>query len=580
MILLVVFPWFPVYLFERIDFYLGVYVSGYWYYQLSGPRLEVDVVSFALGGILAAYLLRPRWAVTQVFLNAALIWTLFYLACPTFRTGPYLRSECYSTGPDGLVGFRLAAMMFSFGALPAIVKAASHGEALDRRVRWFIALFGGVILTVVMAWFPLTAWFSGVTYLPPILVIQGLILAGVPQIATGILAARIGRSLKIAAASGVVSLLSLSIGLWTLSCPNCDRSLLFLLVPSWALFALVGGLTELALPTRFRSTGGTGWWARLRAEDLRRVGIALVMTLCLWTLVAYDSWDPSVLYASSISPTLADLTLGQSFYPYVAGYYNSSQYRICCLELGASFVMSNPGLLAPDNFLMAGMGVQSPNCCIDGWDFGWRADVFLLPNSSLIISGSSWSTCDSNANCGGYFWQDLRYHAQVTLKPQDLSKPIFLRMMWEPIVINSQTLYEANWYYNTTSLPWTKFGGFLPDFREGTYFDIGIPGSVPSNLPLGAAYFYQFGVASKKPVSGWKVLLLYPSFQYRGSWRIMERANIIQGDYSYWKAEYRWGGRPYPGVTARANILDPTMPLGVAEFSYTGGTLKDNTPLW
>ncbi len=579
-VLLSIFPWFPAYLFERIDFYFGLSGNIYWYYQLSGTRLEADVVTFALGGILVAYLLRPRWAVIQVFLSAALIWTLFYEACSTFRTGGLLHSGCYQTGPDGLAGFRLTAMMFSFGALPAIVKAASKREALNRTVRPAIALAGGVVITVVMAWFPLTAWFSGVTYLPALVVFQGLILIGVPQIEMGILAARIGRSLKIAASSGAVSLLVLSAGLWTLSCPNCDRSILYPLVPSWAFFAFLGGLVELGLPQRLRFSLGDGWLGRIRLEDVRRVGVALVLTVCLWTLVAYGFWDPRVLYASSISPTPVNLTLGQSVYPYVAGYYNSTQYRICCLQIGVSFTKANVQLLAPDNFLMAGMGVQSPNCCVDGWDLGWRADVFLLPNRSLIVSGSSWTTCDSNANCGGYFWQQLRYHTQATLNPQNISAPIYLRMMWEPVSINGQTLYQANWYYNTTNVSWTKFGSFLPDFREGPYFDIGIPGGVPTNLPQGATYFYQFGVASKIPVSGWKVLLLYPSFQYQGSWRVMERANIIQGDYSFWKAEYRWGGEPYEGVTAQANLTDPSISPGIAYFSYNGGTMRDNAPLW
>jgi len=180
----------------------------------------------------------------------------------------------------------------------------------------------------------------------------------------------------------------------------------------------------------------------------------------------------------------------------------------------------------------------------------------------------------------GYFWQQLRYHAQVTLNPQDISSPIYLRMMWEPTNINGQTLYQANWYYNTTNVSWTRFGSFLPDFREGPYFDIGIPGGVPTNLPKGATYFYQFGVASKIPVSGWRVLLLYPSFQYQGSWRVMERANIIQGDYSFWKAEYRWGGEPYQGVTAQANLTDPSIPPGTAYFNYDGRTMRDNAPLW
>src|SRR5213592_4472461 len=98
---LAILPWLPAYLFEKIDFYFGISGNSYWYYQLSGTRLEADVVSFALGGILVAYLLRPRWAMIQVFLSASLIWILFYEACSTFRTGGLLHSGCYQTGPDG-----------------------------------------------------------------------------------------------------------------------------------------------------------------------------------------------------------------------------------------------------------------------------------------------------------------------------------------------------------------------------------------------------------------------------------------------------------------------------------------------
>src|SRR5260370_41676435 len=57
-------------------------------------------------------------------------------------------------------------------------------------------------------------------------------------------------------------------------------------------------------------------------------------------------------------------------------------------------------------------------------------------------------------------------------------------------------------------------------------------------------------------------------------------ANIVQGDFSYWKVNYRWGGRPYPGVTAKANLIDSSLPPDIVEFSYTGGTMKDFTPLW
>src|SRR5437870_11595180 len=343
-----------------------------------------------------------------------------------------------------------------------------------------------------------------------------------------------GRSLKIGAASGPVSLLFISAFFWTPECPGCDRSLLYLLIPAWTLLALVGGITELGLPPQLALPRISGWLGGIRIEDFRRVGLALVLTFCLWTLVARDFWDPSVLYASSLSPSPGDLTLGQPFYPYVGAYYNSIQYRICCVEIGVSISMANPRLLAPDNFLMAGMGVQSPNCCIDGWDFGWRADLFVLPNGTRVVSGSTWETCDGNANCGGIFWEHLRYHAQQIINPTNTSTPVYLRMMWQ----YDRPNWHADWYYNYTGQPWTKFGSFVPDFREGHYFDIGVVGF--GSYPWAYAFFYQFGVASKTPVPGWSAQLLYPSFVHPdGSWRLMERANIIQG----WRSEERRVGK-------------------------------------
>jgi hypothetical protein len=577
-VVVAILPWLPAYLFERLDFWFGVSLGGPWYGYLTGWRLEADVVSFALGGIALAYLLRPRWALLQVLFASVVIWVLFYAACQTFRSpNGLLHSECYQTGPDGLAGIRLSLMMFSYGAIAPVAKAAEKRGLLNPRIRLPFALFAGYVVTAVMVWFPLAAWFSGVTQLPPFPIFQGAIVAGVPLMVTGMLAAKIGRSVKLALASGVVSFLTIVATFWTLLCPGCDRSLLAIFSPVWILLALLGGFLELGYPGKLPWKGL--WSGRVSVEGVRRVATAMVIVVCLWSPIAYSFWVPSVLYASSISPSPGNLTMGLPSFPYVAGFYNSTQYRICCLEIGVSFAKANPALLAPNNFLMAGMGVQSPNCCIDGWDFGWRADAFLLPDSSILVSGSAWGTCDSNANCGGIFWQYLRYHAQVILHPANLSTPIFLRMMWEPSP-NSPLGYQANWYYNTTGVSWTKFGSFIPDWREAPYFDIGSIGTGYGNLPQRYAYFYQFGVASKFPVSGWSVLLMYPSFQLLGSWRRMEHATVIQGDFSYWKGSYRWGGTPYPGVTAEANALNPSFGTDMAEFSYTGGMLKNNTPLW
>lgn len=581
-VLSAIFPWLPPVLFEKIDFMFHLTGNSNWYYSLSGNRLPVDIASFALWGIVAAFLLRPRLAIIQIGLNAVVVWALFYLACPTYGPGGLWQPECYNAGPDGLVGVRLAGILFFYGVLPVIVKAAPQGEALSRKIRPVIAILSGIILTMVMIWYPIASWFSGVTYLAPLVFVQALLLIGMPQIATGILAARIGGSIRVGAASGIASLLFLSAYYWTLNCPGCDRSILFLSLPFWALFALLGSITELGASSRSRLPKFSGWLGKIGIKDLRRVGLALVITLCVLTAVINDFWNPSVLYATSMSPAPGQLVLGQPYYPYVGGYFNSIQYRICCVEIGINISMINPRLLAPDNFLMAGMGIQSPNCCIDGWDFGWRADVFLLSNNRLIVSGSSWETCDGSANCGGYIWEHLWYHTQVTINPQNVSMPIYLRMSWVPQTVNGLPREAVHWYYNTSRTAWKEYGSYLPDRRLGTYFDIGLSGGPVMTVPQGTTLLSQFGVASKTPVSGWHVLFIDPSFQYQGNWRIWDHASMIQGNFSFWKFRYRWGGMPYAGVTTKTNLTDPTIPRDTVEFSSNGGsaTLRDFAPLW
>ncbi len=496
-------PWLPAYLFERIDFWFGITGNRNGYYSLSGYRLEADIVSFALGGLLLAYLARPRWAILQVFLSSTLVGLLLFVACGSFRTNGLLHSDCYQTGPDGLAGFRLSLMMFSYGALAPTVKAAEKRDLLNTRIRAPFALFASFVLAGAMVWFPVSAWFSGVTYLPPFSIFQGAIIIGIPMLLCGMLAARISRNLWVAPLAGVVSLVGFAGVFWTLLCPSCDRSLLLPAGLFWALFGLVGGLLELGLPVGYQLKSP---FKRFSLNDARLIATALIIVICLWTIIGYGFWAPSVLYDTSISPGAKDTTLGLPSYPYVAGFYNSTKYRVCCVEIGVSFSKADPALLAPDNFLMAGMGVQSPNCCIDGWDFGWRADAFLMPDRSVVVSGSAWGTCDTNANCGGIFWQYLRYHTRVVLHPENTSTPIFLRMMWEPSSA-SPIGSQVNWYYNTTGVPWQIFGSFIPDYREGPYFDIGSEGTGGiiagnPNIPQKFAYFFQFGVASKKTCPG------------------------------------------------------------------------------
>src|SRR5207244_6536216 len=156
------------------------------------------------------------------------------------------------------------------------------------------------ITSVVTTWVPRTAWFSGVTYLAPLVPFQAALLFGVSEMAVGIQAAKISRSILVATASGFASALLLSGFLWPLLCPSCNRSLLFLTVPSWGFFALIGGIMELGLPRKL-SVGPLRHF-NPRLEDIRRIVIAVVLLFSLLPLVSFVLCAPRVLYAALTTP--------------------------------------------------------------------------------------------------------------------------------------------------------------------------------------------------------------------------------------------------------------------------------------
>ena len=559
--------------FESATFWAGVALRGDIYGLFSGIRLPVDIGSFLLGGVLVSRLVRSRLALIQAGLNVVVFWVFLYAACFTFISpNGLMHSNCYQVGPDGLEGYRLGLFMFSLEAFPILMTLAEKHVTIPVRIRPWTAVFSGIVVAVMTSWFPLGAWFSGVVFLPFFEFFQVLVLFGVPAIAVGMLAARISRSVKTAALSGLASILFLSASFWTLPCPMCDRSIILLSLPSWIFFSMVGGSLELgrSLPSFlfFRTIARN-------IPTFRTLGVALVIIVTLSPSLFHAYWDPSVIEIPNTgSQANSQPTYGLPAYrPYIAGYYDSLQYRICCLEVGVSFSHVDTSKIGQGNYLMAGMGVQSPNCCVDGWDLGWRADAYILGDGRIFVSADTWGTCDGNANCGGHFWQNPRYHSQTEISLPDPSTPIRLRMMWESGMVN--------WYYNYTGVHWQKYGSFKPDFREGRYFDIGVVLGGRGNAPYQQAFFFQFGVSSKVPVSGWTVRLLYPSFQYLGVWRLMEKARTIQGDHSYWKVNYRWGGYPYVGVLAKGNASDSSIGKNVVEFSYTDDlVMPERVLLW
>ncbi|MGI0079097.1 MAG: hypothetical protein ACRECH_05685 [Nitrososphaerales archaeon] len=104
---------------------------------------------------------------------------------------------------------------------------------------------------------------------------------------------------------------------------------------------------------------------------------------------------------NSFSP----VEVGHSFV-YSGGYLAIP--RVTTKSVGVTVSFGNTSISSSgSNFLAAGVGDQSPNCCKDGLDLAYRADAVLFSNGTEALLARAWWACDENIACAGYSWQQL-----------------------------------------------------------------------------------------------------------------------------------------------------------------------------
>jgi hypothetical protein len=98
--------------------------------------------------------------------------------------------------------------------------------------------------------------------------------------------------------------------------------------------------------------------------------------------------------------------------------YSEGRFPTKRVEVGINFLTPDSSPQQNGRFL-AGMGVQSPNCCKDGLDYGYRADVLLDSDGKRYLVARTWETCDQNIACGGVPWQENIHEEIVPSPPSD-----------------------------------------------------------------------------------------------------------------------------------------------------------------
>jgi hypothetical protein len=137
-------------------------------------------------------------------------------------------------------------------------------------------------------------------------------------------------------------------------------------------------------------------------------------------------------------------------------------------------------------FAMVGIGAQSPNCCKDGLDYGYRADI-LISDSKVSLVARAWETCDTNIACSGFPWMSIMHQATVPMAEGSVSNRVMLAMEWQ------QDGRTVNWYYRNGIGNWIEYSSFLTPDIENPYFNLGVidAGDQIWNTDSGKAFFFR-----------------------------------------------------------------------------------------
>ncbi|MGI0028290.1 MAG: hypothetical protein ACREAQ_01080 [Nitrososphaera sp.] len=503
-------------LFESFTFYLYL-VGEPSFFMFSGSRLWVFLASeLALG-----FVLGRAFHGSRLYLTAGLIAVVITVLAYSLYHLCDAR-QCYYAGPDGAGGIRLGTLLFAAASTGLLI--GERSKKIDSRPNknGLETVLFGAVSAVLIGYFPTGLLFA--TFMAEEI---GLFMLGfastVPFFFSGIVSYLLaGRKMKYAIYSAIAAwavLSSLFVGIRPSAAPVL-------------LITLAGGVLSALLGMRAAGKG------------FPRLGEARFSALIFTSMTA--------LFATAAVHPFLDAPMNLSMAPeegmlagptYYSGAYHRSDRYFPTTRVEVGIDISQLGDDIKD-FVLAGIGAQSPNCCKDGLDYGYRADI-LLRGSEIYLVARAWETCDQNIACSGFPWISTMHESEVLLPP--LSRSVMLAMEWE------QVSKGVNWYYRIESGNWSKYSSFTAPIIENPYFNLGViwAGIPITNPDTGNAFFFQAGVSVPNESSVSRVVTFVCPAYYddKGVKHCAEMSPINSGN-SHWKVLWKWGVQNESGAVS------------------------------
>lgn len=504
------------FLFESYTFYLYT-IGEPDFFIFSGARLWIFLASeLGLGFGLGRISRLPLYAAAACIAAATLVlMLLLYQFCDA--------RQCYYSGPDAISWLRLGVLLFATTATGLLIGGRSRKEPVQKSS--ISAVLFGSTTTIFLGYYPAALIFG--TFLTYQLALAILaFISSVPFLFAGV-------------ASSVFS--------------GRARQVIYSAIIGWAILAgLFAGLRPEGAPLLavMIAVGipATVLGRRIELRKQKEPTIAALYSsmIALFALVGVHPYlDAPMNMATNDRGVVIQPTY------YAGAYHDEHYFSTKRVEVGIDLERFDSGMISKDDFVLAGIGAQSPNCCKDGLDYGYRADILFEEGERYLVA-RAWETCDQNIGCSAFPWIYTMHESTVPLPGNDSS--IMLAMEWDGRIVD--------WYYKTGG-NWSKYNSFIPPEIENPYFNLGViwVGNPFSNPDSSKAYFYQAGVStSDKKAQYGQFTFECPSYYDKQGAKQCPPLTAVKGGNSQWKVLWKWG---VPNDNARVAVHGTSVTVGL-----------------
>jgi hypothetical protein len=491
-------------IFESYTFYLYT-IGEPEFFVYSGARLWFFLASelglgFALG-LISKFPLHITMGFVAV---ASLVLALFlYQLCDT--------RQCYHSGPDGISWLRFGILLFATAATGALIGTKSKKEPPEES--GIDAVLSGAITAVLLGYYPLALVFGTFMTYQLALVILAF-ASSVPFLLAGIVSATFSSRARYTIYSALIGWAALAV-LFAGLRPD-GAPLLAIVIAAGIPAAMLG--------------------VKIARHAQKHAGAAII------ALFALVGTHPYVDAPMNLAIDHGGVIVQPTYY--AGAYHDEPYFPTKRVEVEIDLDRFDGSAIMGQDFVLAGIGAQSPNCCKDGLDYGYRADVLFTENGRYLVA-RAWETCDHNVGCSAFSWTSMMHESIVPL-PDSLPS-VMLAMEWDGDDIT------ANWYYKTDG-NWSKYSSFVSPEIENPYYNLGViwVGNPFSNHD-GNAYFFQAGVSTSSPELQYgQIKFDCPSYyDLQDGKKHCPPLTAVERGNSHWKVLWKWG---VPDNDARVEV--------------------------